>query len=58
MFSQPEEWPKWIRRFERFRCATDLMAKSEESQTQTLIYVIGDEDDDILSSFKLPAANA
>lgn len=52
-FSRPEEWPKWIRRFERFRYASDLKGQSEESQVHTLIYSMGDEADDILSSFKL-----
>ncbi len=31
-FSRPEEWPKWIRRFERFRVASELSEKTEESQ--------------------------
>ena len=52
-FTQPEEWPKWIRRFERFRQASGLTAKSEESQVNTLIYTMGDEADDILSSFSM-----
>jgi len=28
----PEEWPKWLRRFERFRQASGLKEKSEEAQ--------------------------
>ena len=52
-FTQPEEWPKWIRRFERFIKASGLSAKSEKSQVNTLIYTMGDEADDILSSFSL-----
>ena len=52
-FTHPEEWPKWIRRFERFRQASGLVDKSEESQVNTLIYTMGDEADDILSSFHL-----
>ena len=31
-FSQPKEWPKWIRRFERFRSAAGLTEKDEEVQ--------------------------
>ena len=30
-----EEWPRWIRRFERFRTASGLTDKSEESQVNT-----------------------
>ena len=26
-FSRPQEWPKWIRRFERFRIAAELAKK-------------------------------
>ena len=51
-FSQPQEWPKWIRRFERFRIAAELVAKDEEAQVNMLIYTMGDEADDILRSFQ------
>ena len=52
-FTNPQEWPKWIRRFERFRTATELSAKDEEVQVNTLIYSMGDDADDILRSFGL-----
>ncbi len=52
-FSRPQEWPKWIRRFERFRSASGLKEKGEEVQVNTLIYSMGDEADDILRSFAL-----
>ena len=52
-FSRPEEWPRWIQRFERFRQASGLCEKSQEIQVNTLIYVMGDEADDILSSLGL-----
>ena len=48
---KPEEWSKWIRRFERFRLASELNKKDEESQVNALIYSMGDEADDILQSF-------
>ena len=47
-----EEWPKWSRRFERFRQASGLAKEEEESQINTLIYAMGDQADDILNSFK------
>ena len=47
----PENWPKWIRRFERFRQASGLASKSEENQVNTLVYSMGDDADDILASF-------
>ena len=51
--SQPDEWPKWIRRFEQFRVASGLKAKSEKTQVNTLVYSMGTEADDILYSFDL-----
>ena len=58
VFAPPEEWPKWIRRFERFRVATGLETKSEENQISTLICCIGDDADDILRSFRLSQENS
>ena len=52
-FANPEEWPKWIRRFQRFRQASGLSQKSSENQVNTLVYTMGDAADDILSSFGL-----
>ena len=52
-FSTPEEWPKWIRRFERFRQASGLSEKSSANQVNTLVYTMGDVADDILTSFGL-----
>ena len=52
-FACPEQWTKWIRRFERFRIASGLSAKDDEAQVNTLIYAMGDEADDILRSFNL-----
>ena len=36
-FSRQAEWPKWSRRFERFRQASGLAKEEEESQINTLI---------------------
>ena len=44
---KPEEWPKWIRCFERFRKVSGLDTKDEEAQVNTLIYSMGDKADDI-----------
>ena len=52
-FSKPHEWPKWIRRFERFRQASNLTASSDDNQVNTLIYCMGDEADDVLRGLKL-----
>ena len=52
-FSRPNDWPKWVRRFERFRCASGLTDKAEKLQVHTLIYSMGDAADNILKSFNL-----
>ena len=52
-FSRPEEWTKWIRRFERFRQASGLAEKEQVSQIHTLIDMMGDSAEAILSSFRL-----
>uniref|UniRef100_A0A3B3CEF0 Gypsy retrotransposon integrase-like protein 1 n=1 Tax=Oryzias melastigma TaxID=30732 RepID=A0A3B3CEF0_ORYME len=54
-FSKPQEWEKWIRRFERFRIASNLNASSEENQINTLIYCMGDEADDVMRGLSVPA---
>ena len=46
-FAKPDEWPKWIQRFERFQQASGVAAKSEESQVNTLIYSTGEKANDI-----------
>ena len=58
MFSKPDEWPKWFQRFQRFRIACELMEKEESIQVNTLIYVMGNEAEDIFKSFQLSANNA
>ena len=50
-FKNPEEWPKWIRRFERYRISIELNEKDEVLQINTMIYCMGDEADDIVMSF-------
>lgn len=44
-FAKPHEWDKWIRRFERFRLASNLNNSSEANQVNTLVYCMGDEAD-------------
>ena len=52
-FSKPTEWSKWIKRFERFRSASGLSKRDEESQVNTLLYSMGSKSDDILATFGL-----
>ena len=50
-FTQPENWPKWICRFDHFCQLSGLAAKSDSDQVNTLIYSMGDQVKDILLSF-------
>ncbi|UYV79253.1 hypothetical protein LAZ67_17001787 [Cordylochernes scorpioides] len=46
------DWPKWIRRFKRFRQASGLINNPENEQVNMLVYM-GDNADDILLSCKI-----
>lgn len=52
-FAKPQEWEKWIRRFERFRLASNLNNSSDANQVNTLVYCMGDEADDVLRGLEL-----
>ena len=52
---KPNDWPKSITRFERFRIASELDKKPQETQVATLIYSVGDEADDIVSALPMTA---
>ena len=53
-FSKPEEWHKWIRWFVRFRQASaGLSIKAETDQVNTLMYNMGEDADDNLTSMSL-----
>ena len=49
-FQTPDEWPRWRKRFEQFRIALGLGSKSEDQQVNTLLYCLGEESDDVLTS--------
>jgi len=55
-FSTPAEWPKWIRRFDRYKSASGLAAKDEVEQINTLIYLMGDQAEDIFLTFTFATA--
>ncbi|XP_011859611.1 PREDICTED: uncharacterized protein LOC105557076 [Vollenhovia emeryi] len=55
-FNSPSDWPRWRRRFERFRLASKLNTLTEEEQVNTLIYLMGEKADEIMITFALTAA--
>ena len=46
-------WPKWRKRFDRFRVASRMDEKDGPSQINALIYAMGEKADDIFSTFML-----
>lgn len=54
LFDQPGQWPKWIRRFTRYKTVSGLEEKPGRVQVDTLlIYTMGDKAEDILATIKL-----
>lgn len=54
--SQPEEWPQWIRQFERFRQASCRVVRERglsANKYNDLLYGMGDAADDILTGLGL-----
>ena len=56
-FNRPDEWEKWKRRFEQFRLASGLSAESKERQVSTLLYTLGEDAEDVLSSTNISEDN-
>ena len=50
---KPEEWKRWIERFECYRIAAGLDAKEEKVQINTLVYAMGGNANEIFKSFQL-----
>ena len=46
----PDHWPKWKRCFEQYFLASGLLKESEDRQVNTLLYCLGEEAEDILTS--------
>ena len=51
IFTKPNEWPKWIRRFARFKLPSCLDGKPDAVQVNALVYGMCDEADDIMTGF-------
>ena len=57
-FTHPEQWSRWIQRFERFCSASGLKARDEERQVNTLVYSMREKSEDIMTTFNLTGDNA
>ena len=49
-FDRPDEWAKWKQCFEQFRQPSGLSVQSEARQVSTLLYTLGEDSEDVLSS--------
>ena len=49
-FGNPDDWPRWKRRFEQFRIASGLGTSTDIQQVSTLLYCIGEEAKTVLDS--------
>ena len=56
-FKTPDEWPRWKRRFEQFRLASGLSAEDDDRQVSTLLYCMGEDAEDTLTSTNISAAD-
>lgn len=55
-FKSPIEWTKWFKRFERYRKVSGLDKDTEENQVDVLIYCLGADAEELLTSFSLSPA--
>ena len=49
-FRNPDDWPRWKRRFQQFREASGLSEAAASKQTSTFLYCLGEEAEAVLSS--------
>ena len=55
-FRNPDDWPRWKRRFEQFCIASGLAEGSAERQVSTLLYCLGEQAEAVLTSTNATAA--
>ena len=49
-FKNPDDWARWKARYEQFRLASGLSTESETRQVSTLLYCMGQDADNVLTS--------
>ena len=52
-FTKSEEWTRWKWRFEQFRVASGLAEEDKDCQVSTLLYCMGEEAGDVLSTTEI-----
>ena len=54
-FHKPDEWPRWIKRFDQYRIASGLATTSATRQVSTFLYCLGEDAEDVLQSMNVTA---
>ena len=49
-FARPDSWARWKCRYEQFRVAAGISGEDERRQVNTLLYCLGPEAEDVLTS--------
>ncbi|KAL3245017.1 hypothetical protein MRX96_018409 [Rhipicephalus microplus] len=57
-FSSPNKSPKWKQHVERFRTSSGLCIKPEQHQVDTLLYIMGEQAEEIYPTFALSEENS
>jgi transposase InsO family protein len=55
---QADLWPKWSKRFQRYRVCSGLALKSEQEQVSALLYAMGECADDIMTALRINETTA
>ena len=50
-FSKFEEWPRWVKRFERYRVISGISKQEGALHVNALLYALGGESEDIFTGF-------
>lgn len=57
-FRQPENWKRWLTRWERYRVISGLSKQNAETQVNSFLYALGSEAEDALIAMRLPDEDA
>ena len=56
-FKCPDAWPKWKRRFQQYLTATGLDKEEDARKISMLLYCLGEESEDVLTSINITEAD-
>ena len=56
-FTKPQDWERWIKRFNRFRMVSGLRKTGDENRVNSLLYCMGEKADDVLEGLNVTDHN-